>query len=58
MSELEPIRRQDYWCIGAFTLSLYAIVLASGGPLTMHEGVLSQTTKAMLAKLAGLRPKP
>lgn len=49
MSSLEPIQRRDYLCVAAFTLCLYALVLAFGGPLTMHEGVLSQTTKAMLA---------
>jgi 4-amino-4-deoxy-L-arabinose transferase-like glycosyltransferase len=46
---IEPVERRDYWMVALFTLLLYAIVLACGGPLTMHEGVLSQTTKAMLA---------
>ncbi len=49
MSSLEPVQRRDYLCVAAFTLCLNALVLACGGPLTMHEGVLSQTTKAMLA---------
>jgi len=49
VSNLEPVQRRDYLCIALFTLLLYAIVLAVGGPLTLHEGVLSQTTKAMLA---------
>ena len=49
MSNLEPVERRDYLYIALFTILLYAIVLAVGGPLTMHEGVLSQTTKAMLA---------
>lgn len=41
--------KRDYLLVALFTLVLYAIVLALGGPLTMHEGVLAQTTKAMLA---------
>jgi 4-amino-4-deoxy-L-arabinose transferase-like glycosyltransferase len=49
MANLEPVQRRDYICVALFTLLLYGIVLAVGGPLTMHEGVLSQTTKAMLA---------
>lgn len=49
METMEPVQRRDYLCVAAFTLLLYGIVLACGGPLTMHEGVLSQTTKAMLA---------
>ena len=49
MSNLEPVQRRDYLYVAVFTLLLYGIVLAAGGPLTMHEGVLSQTTKAMLA---------
>jgi 4-amino-4-deoxy-L-arabinose transferase-like glycosyltransferase len=47
--ELEPVQKRDYWYIGLFTLALYAFVLAAGGPLTLHEGVLSQTTRAMVA---------
>jgi 4-amino-4-deoxy-L-arabinose transferase-like glycosyltransferase len=46
---MEPLQRRDFLCVATFTLLLYGIVLACGGPLTMHEGVLSQTTKAMLA---------
>ena len=38
-------------------MSLYGIVLAAGGPLTLHEGVLSQTTKAMLANHDWLVPR-
>ncbi|NOS67688.1 MAG: phospholipid carrier-dependent glycosyltransferase, partial [Candidatus Peribacteraceae bacterium] len=57
MSNLEPVQRRDYCYIGLFTLALYVIVLASGGPLTMHEGVLSQTTKAMLANHDWLVPR-
>ncbi|HZZ82590.1 MAG TPA: glycosyltransferase family 39 protein [Gemmataceae bacterium] len=49
METIEPVERRDYGMVALFTLLLYAIVLACGGPLTMHEGVLSQTTKAMLA---------
>lgn len=49
VQNLEPVQRRDYWCVGAYTLVLYGIVLAVGGPLTLHEGVLSQTTRAMLA---------
>jgi len=47
--EKEPLERWDFYGVGLYTLALYAIVLAVGGPLTLHEGVLSQTTKAMLA---------
>ncbi len=36
---------------------LYAVVLAAGGPLTLHEGVLSQTTKAMLGNHDWLVPR-
>jgi 4-amino-4-deoxy-L-arabinose transferase-like glycosyltransferase len=53
---IEPVQRRDYLCVAAFTLLLYAAVLAFGGPLTMHEGVLSQTTKAMLADRDWLVP--
>jgi len=49
VSNLEPVQRRDYLCIALFTIVLYGVVLAGGGPLTMHEGVLSQTTKAMRA---------
>ena len=49
ISNLEPVERRDYLYVALFTLLLFAVVLSVGGPLTMHEGVLSQTTKAMLA---------
>src|SRR5260370_39785500 len=51
------MQRRDYLGVGLFTMMLYAIVLAAGGPLTMHEGVLSQTTKAMLANHDWLVPR-
>jgi 4-amino-4-deoxy-L-arabinose transferase-like glycosyltransferase len=46
---MENPRRLDYFGVGLFALALFGIVLSVGGPLTLHEGVLSQTTKAMLA---------
>jgi 4-amino-4-deoxy-L-arabinose transferase-like glycosyltransferase len=46
---MEHPRRLDYFLVGLFTLSLFGVVLAVGGPLTHHEGVLSQTTRSMLA---------
>ncbi|MBI1830368.1 MAG: glycosyltransferase family 39 protein, partial [Planctomycetes bacterium] len=57
MPEKEPLQRWDYLWVGLYTLALYAIVLAVGGPLTLHEGVLSQTTKAMLANHDWLVPR-
>jgi len=57
MSNLEPVQRRDYLCIALCTAILYAVVLAAGGPLTMHEGVLSQTTKAMLANHDWIVPR-
>ncbi len=49
MEALTPVRPRDYFLVGIFTLALYTVMIVVGGPLTMHEGVLSQTTKAMLA---------
>jgi 4-amino-4-deoxy-L-arabinose transferase-like glycosyltransferase len=57
LSALEPVARRDYLGVALFTLILYAIVLAAGGPLTLHEGVLSQTSKAMLANHDWLVPR-
>jgi 4-amino-4-deoxy-L-arabinose transferase-like glycosyltransferase len=57
VTNLEPVQRRDYFYVALFTLSLYGVVLAVGGPLTMHEGVLSQTTKAMLANHDWLVPR-
>jgi 4-amino-4-deoxy-L-arabinose transferase-like glycosyltransferase len=57
MSNLDPVQRRDFLCIALFTAILYALVLAAGGPLTMHEGVLSQTTKAMLANHDWIVPR-
>lgn len=51
------VERRDYLWVAVFTLGLYAVVLAAGGPLTLHEGVLSQTTKAMLANHDWLVPR-
>ncbi len=49
LEAIHPVQPKDYVLVGIFTLLLYAVMVAVGGPLTMHEGVLSQTTKAMLA---------
>lgn len=57
MLNLEPVQRRDYLCSALFTVVLYAVVLAAGGPLTLHEGVLAQTTKAMLANHDWLVPR-
>jgi 4-amino-4-deoxy-L-arabinose transferase-like glycosyltransferase len=57
MLNLEPVQRRDYLGVAAFTVVLFGFVLAVGGPLTMHEGVLSQTTKAMLANHDFLVPR-
>ena len=56
-ADLEPVKPRDYLYVALFTALLYALVLAVGGPLTMHEGVLSQTTKAMLANHDFLVPR-
>ena len=48
MSKESP-RLSDYLLIATFCATLYGLVLTAGGPLTMHEGVLSQTSKHMLA---------
>jgi len=45
-----PVERRDYGLVGLYTGLLYVIVLLVGGPLTLHEGVLAQTTKVMLDK--------
>ena len=57
MNELQPVQRRDYLGVALFTIVLYAVVLAVGGPLTLHEGVLSQTTRAMLANHDFLVPR-
>lgn len=49
MEIIEPVQRRDYFWVAGYSVLLFGIVLAFNGPLTMHEGVLSQTTKAMLA---------
>jgi 4-amino-4-deoxy-L-arabinose transferase-like glycosyltransferase len=41
-------RGVDYLIVGLCTAAFFAVVLAVGGPLTLHEGVLSQTSTAML----------
>ena len=48
---------RDLLLVGLYTVVLYAIVLFVGGPLTLHEGVLPQTTKAMLANHDWLVPR-
>jgi 4-amino-4-deoxy-L-arabinose transferase-like glycosyltransferase len=53
----DPVQRRDFVYVALFTLILYGIVLAVGGPLTMHEGVLSQTTRAMLANQDWIVPR-
>ena len=53
----DPVQRRDYLWVAGFTILLFGIVLAAGGPLTLHEGVLSQTTKAMLANQDWLVPR-
>src|SRR5258705_272317 len=57
VSESEPLQRRDYLLVALFALTLYSIVLTAGGPLTLHEGVLAQTTKAMLANHDWLVPR-
>jgi 4-amino-4-deoxy-L-arabinose transferase-like glycosyltransferase len=57
VATLEPVERRDYIHVGLFTALLYVVVLAVGGPLTMHEGVLSQTTKAMFTNHDWLVPR-
>jgi 4-amino-4-deoxy-L-arabinose transferase-like glycosyltransferase len=53
----EPVQRWDYFFVAIFTTILYAVVLGAGGPLTLHEGVLPQTTKAMLANHDWMVPR-
>src|SRR5688572_30308949 len=43
------LKRSDYGWLLLFCLTLYTLVLMVGGPLTMHEGVLSQTSRQMMA---------
>src|ERR1051326_1569653 len=57
VTNLEPVQRRDYLGIAIYAGILYAIVLSTGGPLTLHEGVLSQTTRAMLANHDWLVPR-
>ena len=54
---IEPVQPRDFVLVGLYVAVLYAIVLCVGGPLTMHEGVLSQTTKAMLGNHDWLVPR-
>ena len=54
---MEHPRKLDYIVVGFFAVALFGIVLPVGGPLTLHEGVLSQTTKAMLANHDWLVPR-
>ena len=42
-------KTSDYFLVFGYCVALYAVVLAVGGPLTMHEGVLSQTSRQMAA---------
>jgi len=44
-----PPKFSDYILALSYCVALYAVVLAVGGPLTMHEGVLSQTSRQMAA---------
>ena len=39
----------DYVLVLGFCVALYAVVLAVGGPLTLHEGQVSQTSRQMWA---------
>lgn len=43
------LTRRDWALLLSFTLILNSVVLSVGGPLTLHEGVLSQTSRAMYA---------
>jgi 4-amino-4-deoxy-L-arabinose transferase-like glycosyltransferase len=49
--------RKDYLLLAAYCAALFGAVLALGGPLTMHEGVLAQTSRAMLADHDWVVPK-
>ncbi len=57
MLNLEPVRRSDFLYVALFTMALFGVVLAAGGPLTLHEGVLSRTTQAMLVNHDWLVPR-
>ncbi len=46
---VEPLRRGDLAGVACYCLLLYGVVLSAGGPLTLHEGVLSQTSRQMAA---------
>jgi 4-amino-4-deoxy-L-arabinose transferase-like glycosyltransferase len=48
MSKQTP-QLSNYLLVLAYCLVLFTLVLAVGGPLTMHEGVLSQTSRQMAA---------
>jgi 4-amino-4-deoxy-L-arabinose transferase-like glycosyltransferase len=45
----EPLRRWDLAGVACYCLVLYSLVLSAGGPLTLHEGPLSQTSRQMAA---------
>src|SRR5262245_30770277 len=48
MSKQAP-QLTDYLLVFFYSAVLFTLVLAVGGPLTMHEGVLSQTSRQMAA---------
>jgi 4-amino-4-deoxy-L-arabinose transferase-like glycosyltransferase len=48
MSKQTP-QLNDYLLVFTYCALLFTLVLAVGGPLTMHEGVLSQTSRQMAA---------
>src|ERR1700722_18273684 len=48
MSKETP-RLNDYLLVTCYCGLLFTLVLSVGGPLTMHEGVLSQTSRQMAA---------
>src|SRR5213593_2439615 len=47
VSSEQRLQRRDYVILAIFCLVLFGHALFVGGPLTMHEGVLSQTSRAM-----------
>ena len=51
------LQRGDYLLLGAFCLLFFGFSLIGGRPLSMHEGVLPQSAREMLADHDWVIPK-
>jgi 4-amino-4-deoxy-L-arabinose transferase-like glycosyltransferase len=52
-----PLGHRDYLLLALYCLVLYGVIIAFSGPLTLHEGVLAQTTRVMVADRDWIVPK-